>query len=95
METEEDVLKFWESQKAFQTSLELSKNATPFVFYDGPPFATGTPHYGHLVASTIKDIFGRYKTQTGYHVPRRWGWYVYLSCYILLLNLLFKNTNIH
>lgn len=74
LETEHDVLQFWDDIDAFAKSLELSKDAKPFVFFDGPPFATGTPHYGHLVASTIKDIFGRFKTQTGHHVPRRWGW---------------------
>lgn len=45
-----------------------------YTFYDGPPFATGTPHYGHLLAGTIKDVVTRYAHQTGHHVERRFGW---------------------
>jgi isoleucyl-tRNA synthetase len=74
MLSENEVLDYWNEISAFETSLELSQEDPPFVFFDGPPFATGTPHYGHLVASTIKDIFGRYKTMTGFHVPRQWAW---------------------
>lgn len=72
--SEQDVLDLWDDLNAFQKTLNDSKDKPEFVFYDGPPFATGTPHYGHLVASTIKDIVGRYKTMTGFHVPRVWGW---------------------
>jgi len=71
---EADILKFWNENKLFEKSLELSKDKPKYVFYDGPPFATGLPHYGHIVASTIKDIIGRYKTQTGYYVERVFGW---------------------
>ena len=71
---EDRVLNMWRNTQAFKKSLELSENKPEFVMYDGPPFATGLPHYGHLVASTIKDIVPRWKTMTGYHVPRRWGW---------------------
>lgn len=58
----------------FQTCLKQSKNRPRFSFYDGPPFATGLPHYGHILAGTIKDIVTRYAHQTGYHVERRFGW---------------------
>lgn len=51
---EHDVLTLWDEIDAFQTSLKLSEGQPPFAFYDGPPFATGTPHYGHILASTIK-----------------------------------------
>jgi len=52
----------------------LSAQKKPYTFYDGPPFATGTPHYGHLLASTIKDIIPRYWSMKGHHVERRFGW---------------------
>src|SRR5437016_40674 len=68
-----NIAKYWKTQGTFEKSLKLSKSKTKFIFYDGPPFATGTPHYGHLLASTIKDIVGRYKTQTGFYVERVWG----------------------
>ncbi|KAF2480103.1 tRNA synthetases class I-domain-containing protein [Neohortaea acidophila] len=71
---EERILKHWEEINAFHRQLELSKDDPPYVFYDGPPFATGTPHYGHLLASTIKDIIPRYWSMTGRHVERRFGW---------------------
>lgn len=71
---EEEVLKRWEDLKAYEQCLKDSKGKEPFIFYDGPPFATGLPHYGHLLASTIKDVVCRYAHQTGHHVERRWGW---------------------
>ena len=74
LKSEEEIQAFWEKEQVFQKTLEESKGGKEFVFFDGPPFATGTPHYGHLVASTIKDIIPRYKTQTGHYVERRWGW---------------------
>lgn len=77
-EQEERILEFWERNKIFEKSVEQRKSAsrrTPrFVFYDGPPFATGLPHYGHILASTIKDVVPRYWTMKGYLVERRWGW---------------------
>ncbi len=73
-EEENKILKFWEENKIFEKSLEQTKNKKPFVFYDGPPFATGTPHYGHLLQSVIKDAIPRYKTMNGYYVERQWGW---------------------
>jgi isoleucyl-tRNA synthetase len=71
---EEQILKFWEENKIFKKSLEKESPEGDFVFYDGPPFATGEPHYGHVVPGTIKDIIPRYKTMRGYKVRRRWGW---------------------
>eukprot|EP01100_Stratorugosa_tubuloviscum_P007126 TRINITY_DN2995_c0_g1_i1.p1 TRINITY_DN2995_c0_g1~~TRINITY_DN2995_c0_g1_i1.p1 ORF type:complete len:1143 (+),score=551.91 TRINITY_DN2995_c0_g1_i1:135-3563(+) len=71
---EEEVLSYWESIDAFQTSLKLSEGKPEYSFYDGPPFATGLPHYGHILAGTIKDIVTRYAHQTGHHVIRRFGW---------------------
>jgi isoleucyl-tRNA synthetase len=71
---EEAVLEFWRKNDIFQKSLERSSSKGDYVFYDGPPFATGLPHYGHIVASVIKDVVPRYWTMRGYHVPRVWGW---------------------
>ena len=71
---EEKVLKKWKEIDAFETQVELNKDKPPFTFYDGPPFATGLPHYGHLLASTLKDIIPRYWSMRGYHVVRRFGW---------------------
>ncbi len=71
---EQKILKFWQDKNIFAKSLELTKDKKPFVFYDGPPFATGTPHYGHLLQSVIKDAIPRYKTMRGYFVARQWGW---------------------
>ncbi|MDO8444332.1 MAG: class I tRNA ligase family protein [bacterium] len=71
---ETDVLAFWDANKTFEKSLEQTKDKPRYSFYDGPPFATGTPHYGHIVASTMKDVVPRYWTMKGYHVPRVWGW---------------------
>ncbi|MFK7912699.1 MAG: isoleucine--tRNA ligase, partial [Pseudomonadales bacterium] len=71
---EHDVLKFWDEHAVFQQSLNNTKAKKPYIFYDGPPFATGLPHHGHLVASTIKDIVPRYWTMKGRYVSRRFGW---------------------
>ncbi|MSU54507.1 MAG: isoleucine--tRNA ligase [Candidatus Staskawiczbacteria bacterium] len=73
-EEENKVLQFWKDSNIFQKSLDQTKDKKPFVFYDGPPFATGTPHYGHLLQSVIKDAIPRYKTMQGFHVERQWGW---------------------
>ncbi len=72
--TEEKILKFWEDNLIFKKTLEKEAPRGDFVFYDGPPFATGEPHYGHVVPGTVKDIIPRYKTMRGYRVRRRWGW---------------------
>ena len=71
---EEEILAFWEETKAFEVSIERRSTSKPYNFYDGPPFATGLPHYGHLLASTIKDVIPRYKTMQGFKVERVWGW---------------------
>lgn len=71
---EERILEFWKGEEIFQKSLEARKSSPSFSFYDGPPFATGLPHYGHLLAGTIKDVVPRYKTMQGYYVRRRFGW---------------------
>lgn len=68
------MLDVWEREKTFQKSLSNRKGSELFSFYDGPPFANGTPHYGHLEQTTIKDTVTRYKTMRGYYVPRRVGW---------------------
>jgi isoleucyl-tRNA synthetase len=73
-EIEEQLLNTWEQEKTFEKSLENRKDGERFKFYDGPPFANGTPHYGHLEQTTIKDSVTRYKTMRGYYVPRRVGW---------------------
>lgn len=71
---EEEVLKYWDETKAFERSVNERPENKPYVFYDGPPFATGLPHYGHLLASTAKDVVPRYWTMRGYRVERTWGW---------------------
>lgn len=73
-EIEEKLLKQWEAQGVFAASLRQREGAERFNFYDGPPFANGTPHYGHLEQTAIKDSVTRYKTMQGYYVPRRVGW---------------------
>jgi len=71
---EEDIIKYWREIEAFKTQLEKTKDNEPFTFYDGPPFATGKPHYGHILAGTIKDVICRYASMTGHFVERRFGW---------------------
>lgn len=71
---EEEVLKFWEKNNIFKKSVEARSNNSDYVFFDGPPFATGLPHFGHFVPGTIKDIIPRYKTMKGFRVERRFGW---------------------
>ncbi|EPQ62925.1 Bgt-3031 [Blumeria graminis f. sp. tritici] len=71
---EERILQQWKNIKAFERQVELSRDRPAYTFYDGPPFATGLPHYGHLLASTIKDIIPRYWSMKGYYVERRFGW---------------------
>lgn len=69
-----NIADFWEKNNIYEKSQEDAKDCPEFVFYDGPPFATGTPHYGHILASVLKDIIPRYKTQTGFFVKRQWNW---------------------
>ena len=71
---EREVLARWERERTFERSVEARRGGPEYVFYDGPPFATGLPHYGHILTSYIKDVVPRYFTMRGHHVPRRWGW---------------------
>ena len=71
---EQEVLRFWDDRVIFQESLAQRMASQEYTFYDGPPFATGLPHYGHLLAGTIKDIVPRYQTMRGHFVERRFGW---------------------
>ncbi|MBF0430159.1 MAG: isoleucine--tRNA ligase [Fibrobacteria bacterium] len=71
---EKDILAKWQADEAFTKSVEEKSTDNVFTFYDGPPFATGLPHYGHLLAGTIKDIVPRYWTMKGKRVERRFGW---------------------
>ncbi len=71
---EEEVLSFWKEKDIFRKSIARRKDSQEYVFYDGPPFATGLPHFGHFIPSTIKDIIPRYQTMKGYRVERRFGW---------------------
>ncbi len=73
-EMEEEILKFWEENKIFEKSVENRDKNNTYVFYDGPPFATGLPHYGHIVGTVLKDVIPRYWTMKGKRVERRWGW---------------------
>ena len=74
---ENEISDYWDEINAFQTSLNNRKNNQIFRFYDGPPFPTGSPHYGNLLAGVIKDIVPRYWTMRGYYVERRFGWDVH------------------
>ncbi|RWW75925.1 hypothetical protein BHE74_00016005, partial [Ensete ventricosum] len=71
---EESILRFWSSIRAFETQLKRTELKPEYIFYDGPPFATGLPHYGHILAGTIKDVVTRYQSMSGHHVTRRFGW---------------------
>ena len=78
-EIENEILKYWEENQIFQKSIDArdatkdSKN-NEFIFYDGPPFANGLPHYGHLLTGFVKDAYARYQTTKGKRVERRFGW---------------------
>lgn len=71
---EQAVLRYWKENHIFEKSVGPKGERPEFVFYDGPPFATGLPHYGHLLQSIVKDIVPRYKTMRGFRVERKWGW---------------------
>ena len=71
---EEQVLSFWKAESVFERSVDQRPESSRYVFYDGPPFATGLPHYGHILAGTIKDVVTRYACSRGFHVERRFGW---------------------
>ncbi|MDD4556660.1 MAG: isoleucine--tRNA ligase [Alphaproteobacteria bacterium] len=74
VEIEKEILKFWAENKTFEKSVENRSKAEEFVFYDGPPFANGTPHYGHIMVSYVKDVVARFQTMNGKKVERRLGW---------------------
>ena len=73
-EMEKDIIRSWEEQCTFERSVERRDGAEEFVFYDGPPFANGMPHYGHILVSYVKDTIARFQTMTGKKVERRLGW---------------------
>ncbi|MCF7794844.1 isoleucine--tRNA ligase [Patescibacteria group bacterium] len=74
VEFEDEVLDFWNKNNIFKKSVNKEAPNGDYVFFDGPPFATGTPHYGHIVGSVMKDVVPRFWTMQGYRVERRWGW---------------------
>lgn len=74
VQSEEEILRFWEENRVFEQSVSQREGQPLFSFYDGPPFATGQPHYGNLLPSTIKDVVLRYQTMRGKYVPRWVGW---------------------
>lgn len=74
IELEAQVNHFWKEAGIFERSVQKDAPNGEYVFYDGPPFATGTPHYGHIVASVMKDVVPRFWTMNGYQVERKWGW---------------------
>jgi len=69
---EDEILSFWQSANIFKKTIEKDAPQGEFVFYDGPPFATGLPHFGHILPTSIKDVIPRYKTMRGFRVQRRW-----------------------
>ncbi len=73
-ELEKEIIQDWKANNTFKKSIETRENSEEFDFYDGPPFATGTPHYGHILAGTIKDVIPRYQTMLGRKVDRKFGW---------------------
>ena len=73
-EKELEIIQFWKDNHIFEKSIEQRPESNPYVFYDGPPFATGLPHYGHILSFVTKDVFPRYWTMKGYRCERRWGW---------------------
>ena len=73
-EREVAILKFWKERSIFEKSLKQNEGKDPYVFYDGPPFATGLPHQGHILQGTIKDLIPRFQTMRGRYVRREWGW---------------------
>jgi isoleucyl-tRNA synthetase len=73
-ELEENILKYWNKNKIFEKSVENRKDKEKYVFFDGPPFANGLPHYGHILANVLKDAVTRYWTMKGFYVPRTNGW---------------------
>ena len=88
---EQDILRYWDEHQCFEKSIANRSTKKPYHFYDGPPFATGLPHYGHIVASLMKDVVPRYFTMRGYRVERKWGW----DCHGLPIeNIIEKELNL-
>jgi isoleucyl-tRNA synthetase len=73
-EKEIELIQFWKDNQIFEKSVEIRPKKKPYIFYDGPPFATGLPHYGHILSFVTKDVFPRYWTMKGYRCERKWGW---------------------
>src|SRR3546814_7539362 len=73
-ELEKEIVQRWEAEKTFERSIDQREGGDEFVFYDGPPFANGLPHYGHLLTGFVKDAVPRYQTMRGRKVERRFGW---------------------
>ena len=73
-EKEEEIIQYWKENKIFEKSVESRSKKNPYVFYDGPPFATGLPHYGHILSFVTKDVFPRYWTMKNHRCERKWGW---------------------
>jgi isoleucyl-tRNA synthetase len=71
---EEEIIKYWKENNTFEKSVSQRDSKDTYRFYDGPPFVTGKPHYGHLLSSIIKDVIPRFQTMKGKHVDRVWGW---------------------
>ncbi len=71
---EKDLIEFWKKDQTFEKSIANRPETNSWVFYDGPPFLTGSPHHGHILISVIKDVVARYQTMNGKRVERRWGW---------------------
>ncbi|MBU1613052.1 class I tRNA ligase family protein, partial [Patescibacteria group bacterium] len=87
-----EIAKYWDERKCFEKSVESRPEKKPYHFYDGPPFATGLPHYGHIVASLMKDAVPRFWTMRGYRVERKWGW----DCHGLPVeNIIEKDLNLN
>lgn len=74
VEAEHKIINYWKENQIFEKSLEQTRQGIPYIFYDGPPFATGLPHHGHLVGGTLKDVIPRFFTMKGRYVQRRFGW---------------------
>ncbi len=91
-EEEKKILEYWDKDKTFEKSITERPEKKRYVFYDGPPFATGLPHYGHIVASLMKDVVPRFWTMKGYRVERKWGW----DCHGLPVeNIIEKDLNLN
>ncbi len=91
-ENEKEILKYWDDNHCFERSVNERPENKPYHFFDGPPFATGLPHYGHIVASLMKDAVPRYWTMQGFRVDRKWGW----DCHGLPIeNIIEKDLNLN